>query len=232
MKGSPSSRGCLLAFSAIWAQEISDIWGPELYIYRLQAEILVSASTPQYVVKLASIPAEIGGPLGCFSTAPLSWGHCHRNGNVQRFLIKPVDHPQGQRGHLPHTGSEDAQNLPLGKKFSMESDRSVIASIWGVLLPSVDISNVFLHVPMFLGHQQYLHFAVETHYQFVTLSVLSAPRLLGFHKFASPCFCSPSLSGSPYSGISGQGPEASADMASISQCPTDSPNMQTLHRFG
>lgn len=69
----------------------------------------------------------------------------------------------------------------------------------------MDLKDVYLHVPIFVVYQYYLHSSVFKH-SFVALFLCSVHFTLGLHQGPNPCICSVFffLSGHPHSGIPGQ----------------------------
>ncbi|CAJ0933674.1 unnamed protein product [Ranitomeya imitator] len=90
----------------------------------------------------------------------------HREGGRQ-----PIRGPKEGRDLTAHTGPQTAKQVCSGSHFRMDSLCSVVVSLEKVeFLASIDITDAYLHIPIFPSHQQFLSFAVqEEHFQFVVL---------------------------------------------------------------
>lgn len=97
---------------------------------------------------------------------------------IYQFVVFIVSKPKGR---IQHRLNFKALNV-FSPNVCMESTRSIIASHHqGDFLVSVDIKNVYLHVPILPAHHCYLHFTLgDLIYQFVALllSLCSAPKVL------------------------------------------------------
>lgn len=105
-----------------------------------------------------------------FGEAALSGGHHVQTRRREVFVLACLWFPS----QTETSGPQGSKQIPKG----LEIQHSVYLFVDCVtlsvaFLTSVDIKDVYLHIPIFQPHQQFLQFTVkDCHYQFVALSLV------------------------------------------------------------
>ncbi|XP_063802384.1 uncharacterized protein LOC134970322 [Pseudophryne corroboree] len=183
LEGSMKVGARLLQFRDVWLLSKPDRWVMGVISRGYMLDFEETVPTRLFITPLPDDPSRRQALLQAITNL------------LQNGVIIPV--PSHQRGRGFYSGlflvdKPDGSFRPIlnlkalnpylsTQKFKMESIRSIIAAMEpGEYLASIDIKDAYLHVPIWIGHQSLLRFAIgPEHFQFQALpfGLSTAPRV-------------------------------------------------------